>query len=113
MEQINYCLILKAKKIKEDGSCPLFIRIKVGSTTTEISLNHSIIKDDWDIVKKRVKPRNANAALINAAIISHEKSIVQIGADFRLTGQVITAQVLKMRVCGGTNCMTLLSSRPI
>ncbi|HLD52728.1 MAG TPA: site-specific integrase [Sediminibacterium sp.] len=109
MEQINYCPILKAKKIKADGTCPLHIRIKVGSSITEISLKYSVTKDDWDAVRKRVKPRNPNAALINAAIISHENNIVQIGADLRLTGQVITAQVLKMRISGGNNNMTLLS----
>jgi len=108
MQPIINSFLIKSNKIRKDGTGLLYFRIKVGKEVKDISLKHHLNVCDWDKTKQRVMLRNPEAALINAKIETMRNLAIQNAADLRLTGQVVTANILKARVNGEKGKMGLM-----
>lgn len=108
MEKFKISFLVKTTKERENGTCPLYCRITVGTETREIFLKSHLHKDDWDKAKQRVKTKNPEATLINAIIDKTSYDCHEIMANLKLAGQRVTASFIKDKLSGSCNSTTLL-----
>jgi site-specific recombinase XerD len=108
MEKVKISFLVKTTKEKENGTCPLYCRIIVGTETKELFLKSHLSKDDWDRTKQRVKPKNPEATLINAILDKTRSDANAIAANLRLTDKLVTARLIKDKLAGNSNPTSLL-----
>lgn len=108
LAQVTTSFLLKKSKKRQDGKCPLYVRIAVEGRKTEVFLKKHLREGDWVMAKQRVAKGANDAELINSLVDQVANKVAQIAADLRLTGKVITAHIVKERLIGNNSNMSLL-----
>lgn len=90
-------------KMKADiGRCPLYLRITVGNSRTEVSFNKWINPEKWNPKSQRLVGNSPEAKAINDFIREVEVKLHNIHTSLLKNGELITADTLKAHLLGKT-----------
>lgn len=98
----------KKNKKRQDGRCPLYVRIAVSGRNTEVFLKYHLLEGEWNIVMQRAAKGAIEAEIINALITDVASKINREAADLRIAGKIFTARIIKERLTGHKNGMSLM-----
>ena len=98
-QKVTVSRIIKSRK-SSDGKHTIHIRIFVDGKKAEISVKHKIFKEDWDRIKRKVKPTCKDADHINNYLNSIESKVNDCYYQLRGAGEEISPVILKNKVLG-------------
>jgi site-specific recombinase XerD len=87
-------------KPSADGKHLIYIRIFVDARKSELSIKHKIYKEQWDHIKKKVRPTCNSADHINSYMNTIESKVYEAYYQMRGEGQTITPVMLKNKILG-------------
>ena len=88
-------VVLDTRRLKTDGTYPIKIRITHRSQPREIPLNASVLLEDWDEGKQRVRSSYPNAKTLNLRIKQKLIEVEKVILDLELEGKRLTANLIK------------------
>lgn len=86
---------------KANGLTPLVLTMRSASKKERIALNLEINIDEWDKVKKRMKPTSQENIDINLILDNIQSKLTQIKTSYRLSDRILTLEVLKREFLNG------------
>lgn len=87
--------VLRTQKAGDDGKIPVYARITVNGTRTELSMKHSVDKNDWNIGKGQAKPKNPELRAFNSYLQEMQGKIHRHYRDIQLEDEPPTAAAVK------------------
>lgn len=86
---------LKKAGILKNGECPIYLKITVNKQIAAVSLQGSILPEQWSQAKERSKGKDKSAIELNNYINSAKAKITSIHRELEIDGKPISAQILK------------------
>ncbi len=79
----------------QEGKCPVYLRIFVNGTRSEISLKALVHVNDWNLVKGMAKPKHETLKLLFNRLEDIEILVVNYYWELRAHGAIVTAEDVK------------------
>lgn len=95
-------IVLKRNKRKSNSEIPLYLRITKNRKAKFISLGYSILENDWDEKKDKVKRSNPNYARLNHFLSKKTAEAESISLELETTSKEISTAQIKKRILGQT-----------
>jgi site-specific recombinase XerD len=85
---------------QQNGKLPLYARIVINKTRCELSLKHSLHKNDWNEIKGIAKPKNEELKQLNSFLEEVRGKLVRHYRELLMEGKEITAEAVKDAYAG-------------
>jgi len=66
--RVTTVFLLKASKARQDGSCPIYVRVTHNKRRIELSTGLFVDQESWDSVKQQVEGKSIEVKSINNRI---------------------------------------------
>jgi integrase/recombinase XerD len=90
--------IVLRKKLNQDGTYPLAIRITRDRKTSFIHLGYNLSELDWDKDAQRVKKSHANSGRLNAFILKKLGEATNMSLELDTISPVVTAKAVSQKI---------------
>jgi site-specific recombinase XerD len=100
--------LLKKKKVKANGTVPLYARITIDGIPKEISCKRSIDPDLWDSKLQRLSGRNPEVKAINSYLKTFEQEIYDAHHMVMKDKVQVTSAVVKAKATGADQVKRML-----
>jgi integrase/recombinase XerD len=87
----NLKYVLRTNKVRDDGTCPIFLRITAYRQVGYISTKIYIKPEQWDKDKQRVKRNNASCGEYNKRLTDIYNKVYRVSDDDKTVGEIQTA----------------------
>jgi site-specific recombinase XerD len=91
----NVLFYIKRTKTLKDGSAPIFVRLTVNGQRAEFGLQKSIIEDQWDLAKGKVKGQTKGAKDLNSYLDFVRSQMLLKKRELEESDREITAYTLR------------------
>lgn len=96
----SYKFIRKSNKQRKNGQAPIVCRITHNRKHAEFKLGFSVLENEWNEDKQRVKGLNTNYKRFNLSLSHKGHNIEKIALEFESKGKFYSAQDIKSEVLG-------------
>lgn len=104
MERILF--FIKRKKLLKDGTAPIFVRVKAGGISCEISTGKSVNPLQWITAKGRVKGKNLLNKQLNYFLDQMEYKLHDISMEIQREGKQVSGKDILSRYKGHNKPVT-------
>jgi integrase/recombinase XerD len=87
----NLKYVLRTNKMRDDGTCPIFLRITAYRQVGYISTKIYIKPEQWDKDKRRVKRNNASCGEYNKRLTDIYNKVYRVSDDDKTVGEIQAA----------------------
>ncbi|MBD3638082.1 MAG: site-specific integrase [Crocinitomicaceae bacterium] len=98
-QKFNTLFHINKQRIK-NGTAPLYLRVYVNGTRSEISTPFRVAPEDWDIKQQRIKSGRKDALVVNVFLDEAKSKLNKIFVLSVTAGEVINAKKLRARFQG-------------
>jgi len=84
----------------KDGKCPVYLRIVVNGTRSELSLKSLVYYEDWNVSKGMAKPKNQELKLLNNYLEDVRGRLFTYYKELKIEGEELTAEAVKNAYLG-------------
>lgn len=99
---------LRRKSKEPEGISPIYLRITLDGSNTEISTKRSIQNSKWDIRGQRHKGNTEDAKNLNYYLNTFKENIFKAYQNLLMNGEYVDVTLLKDTVFGKTNDRTIV-----
>lgn len=92
--------VLRTSRAGDDNKFPVYARIVVNGTRTELSTKISISKADWNFGKGEAKPKNPELRAFNSYLQEMQGKLHRHYRDLLLEDEALTAAAVKAAFLG-------------
>jgi len=92
--------VLRTSRTGDDNKFPVYARIVVNGTRTELSMKNSIGKADWNFGKGEAKPKNPELRAFNSYLQEMQGKLYRHYRDLLLEDEPLTAAAVKSAFLG-------------
>lgn len=92
--------VLRTQKAQPDGKIPITARITVNRTRCELTVKHSIFKNDWNTGKGAAKPKTPELRELNSYLQEFQGKIHRHYRDLKIEDGPLTAAAVKAAFLG-------------
>lgn len=85
---------------QQNGKLPLYARIVINKTRCELSLKHSLHKNDWNEIKGVAKSKNEELKQLNSYLEEVRGKLVRHYREVLMQGKEVTAETVKDAYAG-------------
>ena len=85
---------------EQNGKQPIYARITVNKTRSELSLKHSLPKKDWNEIKGIARPKNEELKQLNSYLEEVRGKLVRHYRELLMQGKEVTAEAVKDAYAG-------------
>jgi len=85
---------------QQNRKLPLYARIVINKTRCELSLKHSLHKNDWNEIKGFAKPKNEELKQLNSFLEEVRGKLVRHYRELLMEGKEVTAEAVKDAYAG-------------
>ena len=92
--------VLRTSRTSDDNKFPVYARIVVNATRTELSMKNSVSKADWNFGKGEAKPKNPELRAFNSYLQEMQGKLHRHYRDLLLEDEAVTAAAVKSTFLG-------------
>jgi site-specific recombinase XerD len=92
--------LLQEKKLKKDGNAPIYLRITINGTRSEVSTKVDIAPSKWDSKKELIKGKEPLTIRLNQELQNFKLKVYDVLEQVKIQRYDITANNLKLGLSG-------------
>lgn len=92
--------LLQEKKLKKDGNAPIYLRITINGTRSEVSTKIDVAPSKWDSKKELIKGKEPMTIRLNQQLKNLELKVFEVLEQIKIQRYDITANNLKLGLTG-------------
>lgn len=92
--------LLQEKKLKKDGNAPIYLRITINGTRSEVSTKIDVIPSKWDSKKELIKGKEPLSMRLNQQLQNLKLKVFDVLEQAKIQRYDITANNLKLGLSG-------------
>lgn len=91
---------LQEKKLKKDGNAPIYLRITINGTRSEVSTKIDVAPSKWDSKKELIKGKEPMTIKLNQQLQNLQLKVFEVLEQVKIQRYDITANNLKLGLTG-------------
>lgn len=92
--------LLQEKKIKKDGNAPIYLRITINGTRSEVSTKIDVAPTKWDSKKGLIKGKDPLSIRLNQQLYNQQTKVYEVLEQIKQQRYDLTANNLKLALIG-------------